>query len=181
MGAYQYLHDHDGDDSVGILRTADNAIVPPEASNADWQEYQAWLAEPNTPDAATSTSLSEYKLQKKAQLDDEFEEQLRAHLWFAPGAGAASAFAVLKTIQEAIEVETDGSPTSSRYPMLNAMVGMGGSRGGSISAVGTSVRADWDGMKTSVADIHDVRDTAYRDIDAAADKTAVDAVTWTWP
>lgn len=34
----------------GVLRRADNAYIPDDPSNADWGDYQAWLAEGNVPD-----------------------------------------------------------------------------------------------------------------------------------
>lgn len=40
------------DSENGVIRTADNANIPPDVNNKDWQEYQAWLAVPNTPDPA---------------------------------------------------------------------------------------------------------------------------------
>jgi hypothetical protein len=32
-----------------ILRTTDNAFIPPDPENLDYQEYQAWVAAGNTP------------------------------------------------------------------------------------------------------------------------------------
>ena len=36
-------------DSNVILRTSDNANIPEDANNRDWQEYQTWLADGNEP------------------------------------------------------------------------------------------------------------------------------------
>ena len=34
-----------------IIRTSDNAFIPSDERNADYRDYQAWLAKGNAPDA----------------------------------------------------------------------------------------------------------------------------------
>jgi hypothetical protein len=36
--------------NVQIVRTSDNALIPQDESNYDYQEYLAWIAEGNTPE-----------------------------------------------------------------------------------------------------------------------------------
>jgi hypothetical protein len=36
----------------GVKRTADEAFIPNDGGNRDWQEYQTWLSEGNEPDPA---------------------------------------------------------------------------------------------------------------------------------
>jgi hypothetical protein len=45
----QYYGPFDGGISDGIKRLPDNAFIPNDPENTDWQAYQEWLAQGNTP------------------------------------------------------------------------------------------------------------------------------------
>ena len=50
---YKKLKSMEGADSTTtILRKEDNAFIPFDEKNTDYQEYKLWLAEGNTPEAA---------------------------------------------------------------------------------------------------------------------------------
>ena len=42
----------DGEVANNILRKEDNAFIPFDEANTDYQEYLEWVAEGNTPEAA---------------------------------------------------------------------------------------------------------------------------------
>ena len=50
---YKKLNDRSGSERTDIiLRISDNANIPTDPDNTDYQEYLAWVAEGNTPEAA---------------------------------------------------------------------------------------------------------------------------------
>ena len=48
------VHPVTGNTISSILRIADNASIPFDEANRDYQEYLEWLAEGNTPEPADS-------------------------------------------------------------------------------------------------------------------------------
>lgn len=50
----------------GVIRTRDNAFVPSDPKNADWQAYQSWLASGNTPDPEYTPAELRLKLKGNA-------------------------------------------------------------------------------------------------------------------
>ena len=49
---YKKVKDIDGSIGIYILRKEDNAFIPKDEANTDYQEYLEWVAEGNTAEAA---------------------------------------------------------------------------------------------------------------------------------
>jgi len=49
---YKLINDEFKDTATAVKRLADNAFIPFNLDNSDYQEYLEWVAEGNTPDPA---------------------------------------------------------------------------------------------------------------------------------
>jgi len=58
--------------TTSIIRIADNAIIPADSANADFQAYQIWLAEGNTPQPVDAETVE----QVQARITQQVQERL---------------------------------------------------------------------------------------------------------
>jgi len=178
MGAYRFL-DNQTADTNGIILTATGAQIPNNPALAAWREYEAWKAEPNTPDAANATPLATYKKSKKAAVDLASEEKFAQDLRLQSPVSPLAAAVLLKAVQEAIEIERDGQTfAAARHPLIDKLIGTMGASGAQVA---TNLSAWWDSVKARVGETNAARLGATSAINAAANIAAVDAVGVTWP
>lgn len=85
--------------TFGVLRLADMASIPDSPLNADWQDYQAWLALDNTPAPADVPTAG----QLARQLEIEQSHPI-AKTWFV-GQQAAIDFVKLTPAAQATAID----------------------------------------------------------------------------
>jgi len=58
--------------TTSIIRIADNAIIPCDSANADFQQYQIWLEQGNTPQPVDAETVE----QVQARITQQVQERL---------------------------------------------------------------------------------------------------------
>lgn len=169
---------------TSICRVEDGAYIPNDPRNADWQLYQAWIAEGNTPNQG-GPDLATVKGKFKARVDDDAERVRLKYL--TPGSGMAMTYAEKRDQANAVHGMGQAAANAlseaervAQFPTLAASVGL---------------EADtlWDcaqlviGKAEAWADLSNViertrllgKKSISNASDAASSKAAYEAIVWT--
>jgi hypothetical protein len=162
--------------SGGVWSTVLGALVPEQAGNRHWNEYQAWLAGGNTPDPLPTTTVSMRRAIAKVTLD----EQARALIGKVVPRDAGEVWLDQQTHAQAVLADADGSITGGEYPLLEALVPEMGANVGEVADAVIAARA---ARITTVAAIEDERSRVRALVAVAVDQTAIDTAMagLTWP
>lgn len=103
----------------GVIRTMDNAFIPEDSGNRDWQTYQVWLAEGNMPDPAESSDEAKLRVwfQIKAKRDELKAGGVKVGIkWYHSDTDSRIQFIGLK--DQARDLIAAGQPDSTRLQKL---------------------------------------------------------------
>lgn len=91
MAEYQQIRAPDGSISSTVLRRVDSATIPDDPANRDRQQFDAWVAEGNTPDPPDAlppiTTIASFDFLSRFTRDEQLEMQNAAASDATIGAG----------------------------------------------------------------------------------------------
>ncbi|MBV1705848.1 MAG: hypothetical protein KGQ37_01420 [Hyphomicrobiales bacterium] len=166
-----------GSAGAGVRRLADDAFIPEDQHNRDWQAYQAWLKAGNQPLPATGPSLADRKAEASQQIV-AFADRLSARLT-ASFPAAEQASWPLQVIEARAFVEGKGQQPAALVPtpLLSALLAAQGTpaHAEALGVLAQGVLAKSTAYGAVVAAIIALRSRAQAAIAAAADDAALAA------
>jgi hypothetical protein len=102
--------------SSSILRLADNALIPNDLTNRDWQVYQEWLLEGNIPQPVSESVLASSVRGQRDALLSMSDNRALADRWAAMTTQQQQAWATYR--QQLRDVpEQPGFPENVTWPV----------------------------------------------------------------
>lgn len=154
-----------------VIRTIDNALIPADPGNRDWQEYQAWLEAGNMPNPVDEPALDDAKAGALAEIDRQGGERRLIYITAIPGQDGT----YIAKQNEALAWVAAGSPALgfTGFPYAEAEAAM---TGDTVAETLATYRAQSDMMNAINAQLEAVRISKKREVMSAQDVAAVQAI-----
>lgn len=168
--------------SGAVRRDADEAIIPVDPENADYQVYLDFVAGGGVTNPVIEPALSDARISAKVEIAEQAEREFRKHLPAGDSAMGVSQSLLYDEARRAQEiVDAAGTPLAADFPLLDELVS-----GGlylDLEAAAAALSAERSTVSASVGAIEQVRRDTEASIDSALSVAAVEAIPGavTWP
>lgn len=159
--------------NTGVIRLTDNAFIPNDPANTDWQAYLEWEAAGNTPEPAVS--LNNAQTAQKALINTWRENAIatgviwNGYTWDSDRLSIANLASAVAAFQAGVPVPTGFTwRTQDNQNVPMAMADLVSLAGAMIGYVNSQYAHSW-ALKTAVDAITDT---------SAAGIAAIEAITW---